>query len=233
MQAIFLDDEQKVNAFINTISKPRLTRYLQEANGDNNNALLLYHWNTMLSQCLYFPLQIWEISLRNKMNSFLCWKYNHKWFEDARALRVFSKAENEKLSKTIIRQQQNRPGLPTADQVVADLSAGFWVSLLSSRYDIPFAWRYNLSGRIFTNDPSIDRQEASDTCGQILDLRNRVAHHEPIFHLDLPKARADLDRMINGLCGVTQEYLRSTCSFAEVWASRPNLISGEPKGGGA
>lgn len=227
MQPIFVEDEQKVKMFISTISKPRLTRYLKEANGNNGHALLLYHWNSLLSQCLYLHLQMWEISLRNKMNSFLCWKYGPRWFEDARALRAFGKADNEKLSKTILRQLQNRKSSLTVDQIVADLSAGFWVSLLSARYDVPFTWRYNLTGRVFTHGQPIERQEASDTCGRLLDLRNRVAHHEPIFHLDLVALRTDLERILESLCSATQEYLKSTCSFEDVWASRPKMVGSQ------
>ena len=166
------------------------------------------------------------------MSSFLCWKYNPKWFEDPRALRAFGKPENEKLSKTILRQQQDRGSLPTGDQIVADLSAGFWVSLLSTRYDVPFTWRYNLSARVFINDATIDRQMASNMCSGLLNLRNRVAHHEPIFHLDLVQMRADLDRILNGLCDATQQYLSSTCSFAQIWANRPQFSHVSSEGNG-
>lgn len=221
MQAEFLQDEQKVKAFIEAVSKPRLSKYLSAANGDPFLTLRLYHWNSQLSQALYLPLQSWEISLRNRMNSFLVWKYNQKWFEDPRALRTLTKADNEKLSKTILRQQQNRRTLPNSDQIVADLSAGFWVALLGGKYDIPFAWRYNLSGKIFKNNAVITRQEAFETCGRLLDLRNRVAHHEPIFHLDLGAYRAELSKVLGAMCDATEHYMTSACSFRAIWGNRP------------
>lgn len=184
-------------------------------------ALLIYHWNSQLAQSLYLPLQSWEISLRNRLNSFLCWKFNSKWPYDPKAIRNFAHSDRDKIEKTISRQRQDRGVSPTTDQIVADLSAGFWVSLLATRYSVPFAWRYNLAGRIFKNDQSIDQATAWSKCDGLLDLRNRVAHHEPIFHLDLVERRANLDAILNGLCGVTQAYMTSACSFAQVWASRP------------
>ena len=77
MQAIFLEDEQNVKAFISALSKPRLTKYLQHTNGGEREALLLYHWNSQLSQALYLPLQSWEIVLRNKINNFFIYKYTN------------------------------------------------------------------------------------------------------------------------------------------------------------
>lgn len=226
MQAVFLENEANITSFVETVSKPRLSKYIKASRGNIKEALLLYHWNSQLSQALYLPLQTWEISLRNKLNSFLCWKYNPQWPRDERAVRILAKPQNVRLRETIQRQTRDRTTSPTTDQLVADLSAGFWVSLLGKSYDIPFAWRYNLSAKIFKNDPSIDRQAAFDACDRLLDLRNRVAHHEPIFHLDLAGRRADLDQMLHGLCGPTQHYMASACSFAAVWGSKPAVAGG-------
>jgi hypothetical protein len=75
VQDEFFEDEDKVNAFVNAISKPRLTKYLQETEGNIQDALKLYLWNSQLSQSLYFCLQTWEIAFRNKMNLFFVFKY--------------------------------------------------------------------------------------------------------------------------------------------------------------
>src|SRR5436305_37393 len=121
MQAIFLEDEQQVKAFVETISKPRLSRYLQESSGDVRHALLLYHWNSQLSQALYLPLQSWEISLRNKMNAFFVFKYtNPKWPFDARARKNLSGGDRAKLLDAIARLQDSLGFQPSTDQVVAD-----------------------------------------------------------------------------------------------------------------
>jgi hypothetical protein len=107
---------------------------------------------------------------------------------------------------------------------VADLSSGFWVSLLSGSYDVPFLWRSNLR-RIFPNDPTLQRAEAWKACDGLLDLRNRIAHHEPILHLPLPWHYAELGRIVAAMCEGTSAYCSSSCSFAECWSRRPSILA--------
>lgn len=224
MQAIFLENDQKVKAFMAAISKPRLTKYLQESNGDERHALLLYHWNSQLSQALYLPLQSWEIVLRNKVSQFLAFKYGtSRWHTDARALKNFSANDRRRLTDTIERLTRDlAPATPTNDQIVADLSAGFWVSQFGKNYGAQYGWKNNLKYRVFTNDHTIIREIADEKCNNLLDLRNRVAHHEPIFQLPLNEWRSDLDILLNGMCDATATYMASACSFKAIWQARPS-----------
>lgn len=231
MQAIFLEDEQNVKAFIGALSKPRLTKYLQHTNGGEREALLLYHWNSQLSQALYLPLQSWEIVLRNKINNFFIYKYNNpRWHTDQRALRNLNRNDRRRLDDTVERLARDlAPAIPTTDQIVADLSAGFWVSQFGSDYGAQYGWTNNIKFRVFTNDHTITRPEADDMCNGLLDLRNRVAHHEPIFHLPLDLMRKDLERLLNGMCGATANYMSSACSFNAIWNAKPGdqLVLGQ------
>jgi hypothetical protein len=97
--------------------------------------------------------------------------------------------------------------------IVADLSGGFWVSLLTKSYDIPFAWRYNLA-RIFPNDAVISRIEAAEICEALLVLRNRIAHHEPIFHFPLEQRRNEIGKIIYAMCRANYAYVEFSCTFA-------------------
>ncbi len=230
MQAIFLEDEAKINSFVASVSKPRLSKYLQESKGNLKEALLLYHWNSQLSQALYLPLQSWEIALRNKLNDFLCFKYGANWPTATRALRNFTSKDGKRLQETIGRQTVDRNGIPpTTNQVVADLSAGFWVSQLGKSYAIPYGWHHNLGVHIFSNDKSMTRGDAAEICDDLLDLRNRVAHHEPIFHRPLDTLKADLDDFLNAMCAGTAAYMASACSFSEIWNAKPGaqILLGE------
>jgi hypothetical protein len=227
MQAIFAGKEALANALRGTLSEARFARYLSESNGDQLLALSLYHWNAKLSQCLYFPVQIWEIALRNKMNVFLGRKYtNPKWmYDEARAVRQLTKSDQKRLTKVIERQKTDRKlAQPTPDMIVADLSAGFWVSQLTQSYDTPYAWRYNIT-KVFPHDPSLTRSVASTMCDRVLDVRNRIAHHEPVYHLPLDEIRDDLDQLIAGMCPGANEYAMGMCDFPTVWAARPTAAS--------
>src|SRR5262249_25127224 len=131
--------------------------------------------------------------------------------------------DRRKLEESITRQRQLR-GIQTVptDAIVADLSAGFWVSLLNKSYDVPFAWRYNLV-RIFPGEKSMTRTEASDLCDGLLDLRNRVAHHDPIYHLPLTDRRNHLSRLLTAMCTTTNAYVAASCTFSVVWTAKPKL----------
>ena len=136
-------------------------------------------------------------------------------------IRQLTRPDAKRLQETIERQQRARKVTSVMlDSVVADLSAGFWVSLLSKSYDLPFVWRDNL-GHIFPNDRVLRRAQAAAMCRDLLELRNRVAHHEPIYHLPLDRRRADLSRLLAGMCEGAQAYADNACTLAPLWADRP------------
>lgn len=224
MQTFFLKDEQHVNKFRYSLSDARLTSYLKVTGGDSSKAIELYYWNTILAQSLYISLQMWEIGLRNKLNNFLSWKYGANWpFDPVKAVRQLHNNDKGKLNKAIVRQRQFRGGNNiSTGSVVADLSAGFWVSLLGKKYDVPFSWHYNLH-LIFPEDQGLDRETASQICGRLLDLRNRVAHHEPIHYLPLEELRKDADRVLKAMCPVAHRFATTGCTFHLVLAQRPQL----------
>jgi len=203
------------------MGKARIARYLNDSNGTNEGAMQLYHWNSLTSQALYFPLQVWEVCLRNRINKFLIKKYNAKWPYDQRALRNLKKEDFRRLRQVKARQERERNAhqAPT-DSIVADLSAGFWVSQLSKAYEVPYTWHYNLQ-RVFPYEQKMGRQEAHDICDKLLILRNRVAHHEPIYSLDLKTRRQELERMIKAMCPGSQAYLHWGCTFETVLQQRP------------
>ena len=176
------------------------------------------------------PLQTWEVVLRNKLNDFFVFKYGRAWPKNATAIRNFGGNDRRRLSETIERLESNlSPAFVTTDKIVSDLSAGFWVSQFGARYEIPYTWRNNLKHRIFTNDHSITRTAAEDICDRLLDLRNRVAHHEPIFHLPLDQWRSELDMVLNAMCQSSGRYMASACSFSEIWNDKPGsqILLGE------
>jgi Abi-like protein len=224
MQAPTIDNEEKIKSFRSTVSEPRFARYLAETKGVQAAAINLYHWNTELSKSFYTSLQMWEVALRNKLNAFLCWKFDANWpYDTQRAIRQMTNNDRRKVEESIIRQRQLRgiQAVPT-DAIVADLSAGFWVSLLNKSYDVPFSWRYNLA-RIFPGEQTIPRSDAARLCDGLLDLRNRVAHHEPIYHLQLTDRRNELDRLLKAMCATTNAYVAASCTFGVVWSAKPSL----------
>jgi hypothetical protein len=85
-----------------------------------------------------------------------------------------------------------------ADDVVAQLSFGFWVSLLSAgaAYD-RVLWVPTLH-RAFPHYSGPRRPLHESLLTMVL-LRNRIMHHEPICHRDLPADHRKLYRMLGYL----------------------------------
>jgi hypothetical protein len=110
--------------------------------------------------------------------------------------------------------------------IVADLSAGFWVSQLSGSYEVTYVWRHNLP-RIFPNEPKLDQMTAWQKSDAILRLRNRVAHHEPIYRLKLKEIHQDMQFLVAAMCPATKHFADQACNFDETLKTWDTAI---PKG---
>jgi len=210
-----------------SLSHARFSRYLASAGGDDSRAIELYQWNALIAQSLYVYLQCWEITFRNRVDAFLRWKYGtNAWpYDTTRAVRNLGRDEQRRLQDAIMRQERQRKNsLASTDTVVADLSAGFWVALLSTSYRTPYVWRYNLL-RIFPNDTQLDQKTAHEMSARILNLRNRIAHHEPIYSVALSQIYFDLQRLVAAMCTDTNLFARSNCTFLAVAAKRPGFLN--------
>ena len=210
-----------------SLSHARFAGYLASASGDENGAMELYRWNALIAQSLYVYLQCWEITFRNRSDSFLRWKFGaNDWpYDTRRTIRNLARDEQRRLTEAVYRQERKRQHSPVStDSIVADLSAGFWVALLSSSYRITFAWRYNLQ-RIFPNDIGLDQKTAHEMSERILNLRNRIAHHEPIYRLPLSQTYSDLQRLVAAMCIETDRFARPYCTFLTVSRSRPDFLT--------
>jgi len=136
----------------------RLAPYLNHSGGDRDRAVALYLWNIALCESLYPLLNLSEITLRNRFHQVLSQHFQRQgWYDDtwldqrdaAKVLEAKQKIARHRLS-------------PTPGRMVAELTFGFWTSLLDVRYERSrVLWPY---------------------AAQLRTLRNRVFHHEPVWH---------------------------------------------------
>lgn len=226
IQAIFRDDQAQIDRFKHAISPQRFGTYLGFGEGDELMAIRLYQWNTQLSRSLHVYLHGWEICLPNKLNAFLTWKYGtSEWAFNDRCLRQIPQKDRRKVEEAIERQKQARgSGHITTASVVADLSAGVWVSMLSSACEVPFGMRGTPGGnlyRIFPNVRNVTRQDYWQKCDNILSIRNRVAHYEPVLRLNLKERHEDIQHVVGAMCATTRAFFDATCDFRSVLDARP------------
>ncbi|MEU9024397.1 hypothetical protein [Actinomadura sp. NPDC048394] len=201
-------------------SPARLAPYLAAAQGDRSAAMRLYCWNIEVSAAFYGPLQCLEVTLRNAAHAELCRRFRRSdWWTPARLTeegrRSIARAEEKLERHGILR--------PSADAVVAELTFGFWVSLLSRSADRYF-WVPALH-RAFPGY-SGPRRELHAEMYEVLKFRNRVMHHEPIHRRALEKDHERVFRLLGYLSPECAAHAARLDRVPEVLARREDVCAG-------
>ena len=176
------------------LSAARLRAYQGRGEPDTFNAIARYLWNAALCEALYPMLQAFEVALRNAIHDSLSEYYRPEWLLDPH---LFRRKEWEAILKAQTSlAQQGKPvanSILNPDDLVAELMLGFWTGLFVHAYDrsvvLPVI-RRRLKGF-----PSVMRTRDGlyKRFDRVRFLRNRVAHHEAIWHWqDLPQRHADI-----------------------------------------
>jgi hypothetical protein len=116
------------------------------------------------------------------------------------------------------RNLQESPG-----RVVALLGLGFWCALTARHYDSCFG--VPCLKDAFPHKRHMGRLEAQTRLDHIRDIRNRIAHHESVLHLDLAKEHQFVLETIGWMCPVTQRWVTHTSTLLPKLADLANLIS--------
>lgn len=160
-------------------SQARLNKYLAACGQNVNKALTLYRHNVKLCQKFYGMLNIFEVVLRNAIDSHYRTYFNDKdWIFDQlqtggilefSPMRTTMEAEINKLSAA---------GKYTPDKVVAGVTFGFWTYLFNK---VPFRKGGQSILHVFPRrSKGIGQKAIFKELQQIRQFRNRIAHHEPI-----------------------------------------------------
>ncbi|MFD0950390.1 hypothetical protein ACFQ0F_08325 [Paraperlucidibaca wandonensis] len=160
------------------------------------SALHLYAWNAQMSAALLLPLHICEVVIRNAVSDVLVATYGANWPWEVTFERSLPAAAKGYCQVKDL--QMARKGVTTVGKVIPELKFIFWQKMFTSRHDVRL-WDVHLRS-VMLNAPLADpirtiRKSAYDSLEQIRLLRNRIAHHEPIFSRNL----ADDIEMINKL----------------------------------
>ena len=177
----------------------RLARY-RHAGATDREVAINYLWNIALSESLYPSLHVLEISLRNAIHNAAAAEFGSElWFDEAGLLRKRQPDDIVKAKLNVARNNKSQ----TSGRIVAELSFGFWTTLLSSTYDLHF-WRRNKYAILRTSFPFFSSPHSSRSLSQrrihihqrynaIRTLRNRIFHFEPIWdYPNLSERRADI-----------------------------------------
>lgn len=203
------------------LSAPRLAPYRQATGGDLADALTLYTLNVQLSAAFYESLHYFEVGLRNRLDQQLsAWASALDAVSDASVASASTRdstaaaggrrdialgptptgelpwyrnpqvplslnARRRVMTAIRAATRDGRQELP--GRVVAELSFGFWWSLLAEEYNRTL-WQPCLQ-HAFTQ---VRRQRLHTVVDELRQLRNRIAHHEPVHGRDLHRDYAQL-----------------------------------------
>jgi hypothetical protein len=200
---------ETINAALErTITKERLDKYLAKTDGNVDLALKLYEENTRLSEAFYTPLQGVEVCLRNCLHRRLTERYGVEWYQNGQP--AFEGDARGMIDSAVA---EAGPGATPGD-VVAELKFAFWVSILGRTYDATL-WRQCLY-KAFLAAGGKPRDPVHSRFNVIRRFRNRVMHHEPIFHRPLQQLHDEIIEAVSWMCKDTAAWVEHHSRFQAV-----------------
>jgi hypothetical protein len=171
-----------VSELYTPLSKARLESY-RPFQGSDEQMLGNYVWNVMLCESLYPALNALEIALRNAVHAALQAKFDTTfWFDQPGLLVKWQPSEVSQARVDIARRGKS----VTDDRIVAELTCGFWTTILSRDYHKKI-WNRNNAAPLAAafphlSGPGFRRDYIHNRFNQLRILRNRVFHFEPIYN---------------------------------------------------
>jgi hypothetical protein len=228
-----------LNQISKTISSDRFDAYRRSGDRDDFDVLARYLWNGMLSEALYPPMQAFEVALRNSLYRAIESVYPavEADCEDVTSwldlkVPIIHPKEVHRIPEA--KSELARQGKPlTVGRLVAELNLNFWRKLLHRPYGdrattAPGNFWPRLIPAVF---PSVDRKfnniaRISKAVDEIYVLRNRMFHHEPIFHGVLQK-HGTLLRVIRWIEPELEVTVREFDRFPETFSLQPEGPQGQ------
>ena len=185
-------------------------------------ALELYAWNAQVSAAFLTPLHICEVVTRNAVAEVLEIRYGSRWpwspgFEQSLPV--------SRRGYCLTADLQNaRRGAATTGKVIPELKFVFWQKMFTGRYDNRI-WDHHLL-RVMPNlDPSQPvatlRMAIYEDLERVRRLRNRIAHHEPIFTRALDVDYQTILALVRFRCAITAAWLDSHQTATATIAAKP------------
>lgn len=169
-----------------TLSIPRLSKYENfykkiEKEYTKQDVMYLYERNLIISNKFFYLLNFFEIILRNAVVeaieiAFGCNSTN-SWHTNTAFIRSLS--SKGKYSPKSMFDEVQRKFPYSASKMIPEFKFVFWQKMLMSNHENRI-WKHCLT-QVFPNIQTENRQTLYDWVDQLRELRNRIAHHEPII----------------------------------------------------
>ena len=177
----------KYQTFEKIVSPERIQRYLEATAENKQKAMQLYKYNVMLSHDLFSVICYFEIALRNAIDAQLKINMGNNWLRDAVIRRpcAFASPKMAQTRKIIKKEYEKlkKEKSYTHTKLLSAMEFGVWRYMYSGP-------QYFATGgclmTIFSNKSippkgvTYNQKYMFNMLARINELRNRIAHHEPI-----------------------------------------------------
>jgi len=203
------------------LSEARLARYLDRYRGDRKLALRLYTWNLAVSSAFWGPIGVLEVVVRNAIHQQLVGRTSRgDWWNDTRL--HLCRNESDSIDSAVSTLIRRGTAAPTSDQVVAATSFGLWTGLTGPgiardpllSYETTL-WQPRLQ-RAFPFRGDRRRKYIHARLDDVRVLRNRIAHHEPIYRSPLQQLHDDILEIAGMIHPDARAYIQEHSRAQEV-----------------
>lgn len=209
----------QIAALYKTLSASRMGTFDDAVMHTTCSAIDLYAWNANVSAALLAPLHICEVSLRNAVSEALEVMYGQNWPWDGAFRRSLPNPSGRSVYSPRRDIENTSARYQTTGKVIPELKFVFWETMLTGRHDGRI-WNSQLHS-IFPNLPTfpartrqkeikLGRLYLHDRIENIRSLRNRIAHHEPIFSRNLLEDMRSIEAITRARCNVTCDWMLQT-----------------------
>lgn len=213
-----------------SLSQPRLDPYIADQAGVEAHGIKLYLWNARVAKAFLFPLQAVEVVTRNAIHAGLARKTGQAdWLINPPASLLTPESEATRLG-TVQRMARQRIPL-TSDNLVAALTFDFWSNLFRDEYDA--LWDAQTLSDCFPHYPAkADRSFIQRRAKRLNHLRNRIAHHEPVWRdPHLTTRFEECGEVVALVCPRTAQWMKQHSTVLATLRFPPEpdaLFSGRP-----
>lgn len=176
----------KYSEYEHFFSQKRLNRYLLACNGDKRKAMTLYRYNLHLAQEFLTIVSCFEVSLRNAIDDILVPQFGNEWLKDSVSPGgMFTLPILHKTNRTIsdALQKLRSQGTYSHSKLLAQMDFGMWKYMYSPiQYNLTHQSLMNVFPYKQRSTPQlhINQSYIFNELDRINNLRNRIAHHEPL-----------------------------------------------------
>lgn len=195
--------------------------YELAANGDPQLVVDLYNWNIELAAAMFEDLGTVEVLLRNALDRVLVTRYqpnlgSQDWYlVDG----VLLQQQGDAVDRAI-EGLKGRIGQASHDNVISELNFTFWRDLLGPAYQERL-WNPTLHLAFRHAQGALKRWQVYDRVDHLCDLRNEIAHHDPIFERDHQADLTDVTMLAAAISPVVQGWLVKRSRVKDVLGQDP------------